>query len=74
MLRELLRLPRPVVERIQQTVESLSLDPRPPGAKKLTAREGYRVRVGNYRILYLVEDKSKLVRIYRLGDRKDVYR
>lgn len=72
--RELLRLPKSAVCRLVEAVRALAHDPRPPGSKKLTAREGYRVRVGRYRILYEIEDAERRVRIYRIGHRKDIYR
>ncbi len=73
-VREWLRLPKVAVQRIREAILGLAVNPRPPGAKKLTAREGYRVRVGDDRILYEVEDKVRLVRVYRVGHRKQVYR
>jgi mRNA interferase RelE/StbE len=51
---------------IDETILSLSSNPRPFGSKKLTEKEGYRIRVGNYRILYTVDDKAKVVVIYRI--------
>lgn len=72
--RRLLKLPKKVVGRISKAIRSLAEDPRPSGAKKLTARNGYRIRVGNYRILYVVEDDVQRVRIFKIGDRKSVYR
>lgn len=53
--------------------EQLGDDPRPQGCTKLIAREGYRVRFGNFRILYLVQDKEVEVHVFRIGDRKEVY-
>lgn len=55
-------------------IDDLSKNPRPIGAKKLVGQEGYRVRQGNFRVLYTIHDKTKTVRIYRIGDRKDIYR
>jgi mRNA interferase RelE/StbE len=55
-------------------IDDLSKNPRPIGAKKLVGQEGYRVRQGNFRILYTINDRAKTVRIYRIGDRKDIYR
>ena len=71
--RELFKLPKKATARISAAIRALGEDPRPPGVKKLTAREGYRIRVGNYRILYVVEDDIERVRIFRIGDRKNVY-
>jgi mRNA interferase RelE/StbE len=51
------------------------MDPRPPGAKKLADSDKlYRIRSGNYRIVYQVEDEILLVLVVKIGDRKDVYR
>jgi mRNA interferase RelE/StbE len=71
--RELIRLPKKAVARISEAIRTLGDEPRPPGVKKLTARDGYRIRVGNYRVLYVVEDDLQRVRIFRIGDRKNVY-
>jgi mRNA interferase RelE/StbE len=51
----------------------LAEDPRPPGARALQGRPGLRVRVGDYRIIYTVEDDVLLVVVVRLGHRRDVY-
>ena len=72
--RHLLRLPKAVIRRIRDAVVSLATDPRPPGAKKLTGRGGYRIRVGDYRLLYEIDDELKRLRIYVVGHRKNVYR
>ena len=57
-----------------EAILALGREPRPPGARKLTGREGYRIRIGAYRILYEVEDEQRRIRIYHIGHRKDVYR
>ena len=72
--RQIRRLPWQTQERVNRTIARLAEDPRPPGSKKLTARDGYRIRVGDYRVLYLVDDNAKLVVIYRVMSRGDVYR
>lgn len=72
--RQINRLPLQTQERVNRAIAHLAENPRPPGSKKLTAREGYRVRVGDYRILYQVDDSTKLVIIYRVMSRGDVYR
>lgn len=71
--RELLDLQREVQGRIAEVIDDLAKNPRPPGSKKLTGYEGYRVRKGDYRVLYTVDDKKRLVRIYRIGHRREVY-
>lgn len=51
---------------IDKAILSLAFDPRPHGSKKLTDKEGYRIRAGNYRILYTIDDEAKIVVIYRI--------
>jgi mRNA interferase RelE/StbE len=51
---------------IDEAINSLAANPRPRNCKKLTGREGYRIRVGNYRILYTIDDSIKVVVIYRI--------
>lgn len=58
--------------RIQGAIALLGEDPRPPGAKALQGRDGLRVRVGNYRIIYTVHDDVLLVVVVILGHRKDI--
>jgi mRNA interferase RelE/StbE len=60
-------------ERVLKKMRALASDARPHGCLKLTTEEGYRVRVGDYRVLYRIDDASKRVYIYRIRDRKDVY-
>ncbi|MDO8536059.1 MAG: type II toxin-antitoxin system RelE/ParE family toxin [Candidatus Omnitrophota bacterium] len=59
---------------IKKKILALSDSPRPFGCKKLTADEGYRLRSGNFRILYRIEDQTKEVVVYRVKHRKEVYR
>ena len=72
--REFLDLSREAVQRLSPVLDDLASNPRPPGAKKLTGEEGYRVRKGDHRILYAIDDKARLVRVYRIGHRREVYR
>ncbi|UCD10029.1 MAG: type II toxin-antitoxin system RelE/ParE family toxin [Dehalococcoidales bacterium] len=67
-------IPKKDIITILQRIESLSSDPRPPGVEKLTGQDRYRLRQGNYRIVYSVRDKELSVWIVRMGRRKDVYR
>lgn len=60
--------------RIQGAIALLAQDPRPPGARALSGRPALRVRVGDYRIIYTVEDDVLLVVVVTLGHRRDVYR
>jgi len=68
------RLPDKEVKRILSHIKNLSNDPRPIGIQKLTNEGGYRIRSGNYRILFEIDDKSQTIFIYRIKHRKDVYR
>jgi len=61
-------------QRIVRRIQSLAGDPRPKGAKKLSGFERYRIRQGNYRILYTIRDTELVIYIIRIGDRKNVYR
>ena len=72
--RDLRGVPRADVRRILDRIEALRDDPRPPGAEKLSAQERYRVRQGNYRILYTVTDAALIVEVVKVGHRRDVYR
>lgn len=73
-LREFKDLPDDVQRLLADVLDDLQTLPRPPGAKKLTGADGWRVRKGDYRVLYTVDDRAKLVRVYRIGNRRDVYR
>ena len=62
-------------ERIVTRINALATDPRPSGSEKLEGEENkYRVRQGNYRIVYSIDDRNRVVVITKIGDRKDVYR
>ena len=60
-------------DRIRGAIALLSHDPRPPGAKALQGRPGFRVRIGDYRIVYTIQDDVLLVVVVTLGHRRDVY-
>jgi len=61
-------------QRIVARIEKLAEEPRPPGAKKLSGSERYRIRQGRFRIVYSIEDEVLIVYVIRIADRKDVYR
>lgn len=61
-------------ERIVERIYALATDPRPQGVEKLTDKAQYRLRQGNYRILFEIHDDVLLVVVIKIGDRKDVYR
>ena len=62
------------VKRILSAILALAENPRPPGSKKLSGQERYRLRQGNYRILYTIEDDKLIICVVKVGDRRDVYR
>ena len=69
------KLDRHAQARIQAAIELLADNPRPPGAKKLIGGEGeWRVRTGDYRIVYEIDDGILLVLVIAVGHRRDVYR
>lgn len=72
-VRALRKLDPAVRGRIQGAIALLSEDPRPPAARALRGRAGQRVRVGDYRILYTVQEDVLLVVVVALGHRRDVY-
>ena len=73
--KDLRKLPASTMERVIETVESLADNPFPHGVEKLSGSEhAYRIRLGDYRIVYEVVTESKLVEIQRVRHRKDVYR
>jgi mRNA interferase RelE/StbE len=72
--KDLRPIPNKDVKHILQRIEQLAQDPRPPGSEKLSGEEKYRVRQGNYRILYRIEDEILTVFIVKIGHRRDVYR
>ncbi len=72
--KELEELPTKIHDRILTALLSLKDNPFPRNAKKLHGREGIRIRVGDYRVLYIVDDADKKIEIISIADRKDVYR
>ena len=60
-------------KRIVEKIRSLRDNPRPPGSKKLSGQEKYRIRQGDYRILYQIEDGELIIVVVRVGHRRDVY-
>jgi mRNA interferase RelE/StbE len=74
--RELESLPAPIVRKIDKAILSLGENPRPPGVKRLRGKlkDGWRIRVGRYRVLYRIDENSKEVRIFAVGHRREIYR
>lgn len=72
--KEMDRLPTVVFDRIAEAILHLESDPRPQGSRKLRGTEGYRVRVGSYRIVYTIDDETRSVEIAAVGHRREIYR
>lgn len=68
------RIERPQRRRIEATIADLATDPRPHGSIKLTGLDAYRVRVGNYRVVYTVADAVLTVTVVKVGHRGSIYR
>jgi mRNA interferase RelE/StbE len=73
-VKELNAIPQKDFSKILSRIKSLSLNPRPQDAIKLTNREDYRIRVGNYRIIYSINDTILIIIIIKIGHRKEIYR
>ncbi len=72
--KELRDLPRPDLGRITGKIRKLADVPRPSGSEKLSDREQYRIREGDYRIVYEIDDERRLINIVKIGHRREVYR
>ena len=72
-LKELGKINEPYYSNIKQAITNLTQNPRPQGYKKLKSRDGYRIRTGNYCIIYNIIDTELIVDIITLGHRKDIY-
>ena len=71
--KQLAQLPPRDYERIRDALAALAQDARPPGCRKLVGRDGWRVRVGDYRVIYEVNDKQRVVTVLQVGHRRDIY-
>ena len=72
--KELDALPARTRTRIGKRLLDLEANPRPHGVEKLQGQEAYRLRVGDYRVLFTIEDGARIVTIYAVGHRRNVYR
>lgn len=72
--RDLERLSPTLAERLGRVMSALAADPRPRSSEKLAGLEAYRVRAGDYRVIYEVDDRMRLVIVSRIRHRREVYR
>jgi mRNA interferase RelE/StbE len=67
-------IPKKELEKIVRRIRDLGSDPRPSGCRKLSGQDRYRLRQGDYRIVYAVDDSRRIVEIFKIGNRREVYR
>ena len=72
--KELGKIPPPYFNRIIKAINNLSSNPRPEGYKKLTGRPGFRIRIGDYRVIYEIENEALKIFVVKVGNRKDIYK
>jgi mRNA interferase RelE/StbE len=72
--KELARLPTQIQIRIARAILALEVSPFPHGCKKLKNRDGFRIRIGDFRVLYFADAKSKQIVVGVIGHRREVYR
>jgi len=72
--KELAALADEPYDKVKGAISALSENPRPSGCKKLIGREGWRLKTGDYRVIYEIDDKRRFVTILHVGHRRDVYR
>ena len=72
--KELETIPKRELQRIMERIAGLADDPRPHGSEKLSGLERYRIRQGNYRIVYSIQDTELTVWLIKIGHRREVYR
>ena len=73
-VKELNKLPKKDLKKVVLKIQALSEDPRPSGCEKLSGDEKYRIRHGNYRIVYAIQDEILVVYVVKIGHRKDIYK
>lgn len=73
-VKTLKKLPQRVAARIFLHIQDLTVEPRPNGVKKLSGYPYYRIRVGDYRVVYDIQDRELTILVVEIGHRKDIYR
>jgi mRNA interferase RelE/StbE len=71
--KQLSKLPNATASRIEDKLLELEQDPRPPGCKKLKGRDAWRIRIGDYRVIYEINDGRLIVTVIAIGHRREVY-
>lgn len=72
-IKELENVPKKELQKLVKKIQALSKEPRPQGSQKLSHMEQYRIRQGDYRVIYSIDDDNLNVYIIKVGHRKDIY-
>ena len=72
--KELDRLPDEIAKKVLARLAALETDPRPPDVKKLKGRDAWRIRIGDYRVIYEIHDRVLRILVITIGHRREVYR
>ena len=72
--KELEKLPKKDLQKIVNKIQNLAVNPRPAGCEKLSGDDKLRIRQGNYRIVYSIEDSALIVFVVKIGHRRDIYK
>jgi mRNA interferase RelE/StbE len=71
---ELAKIPKKDLEKIVQRIRNLEQNPKPSGCRKLSGKDRYRLRQGDYRVVYAVDDSRHIVEVYKIGNRREIYK
>jgi len=74
VLKDLEKIPKKELRLIMKKIEKLAHDPRPQGCEKISGQERFRIRQGNYRIIYSIQDDELTIWIVKIGHRREIYR
>ncbi|HEX9804623.1 MAG TPA: type II toxin-antitoxin system RelE/ParE family toxin [Candidatus Dojkabacteria bacterium] len=75
VLKDIRKIPKPILIRIKERILSLQTDPRPNTSTKLSGQDNlYRIRINNYRVIYTIQDSIRIITIIKIAHRKKVYR
>ena len=72
--KQIAKLDKKILPVVKEAIAGLAIDPRPFGYKKLKGEEAYRIRIGDYRIIYEIEDDKIIVTVVSVGHRKNIYK
>jgi mRNA interferase RelE/StbE len=73
-MKSLERIPKPFQSNIIEAIRGLASNPHPPQSKKLTGRESWRIRIGNYRVIYEILNNELIILVLNVGNRKNIYK